>query len=149
MPVFLTSDPRSGGGYASDTGKSVLYIDSGQILQLWKYGSGSTDWCTAQTGYTTPVLTDPRSAGLAAPLATTVMFVDTNVGTRLRKYGSGDTDWAEIPSPSGAVFTSGLNGLAPASGGGTSNFLRADGTWAAPSGGGGGGDEGFSFFMAG
>jgi hypothetical protein len=43
------------------------------------------------------------------------------------------------------VFTSGLKGLAPASGGGTTNFLRADGTWAAPPGGGGGlsdGDKG-------
>ncbi len=30
-------------------------------------------------------------------------------------------------------------GLAPASGGGTTNFLRADGRWAAPAGGGGGG----------
>ena len=37
-----------------------------------------------------------------------------------------------------AVFTSSLKGLAPASGGGTTNFLRADGTWAAPAGGGGG-----------
>lgn len=37
------------------------------------------------------------------------------------------------------TFTSGAKGLAPASGGGTTNFLRADGTWAAPSGGGGGG----------
>ena len=36
------------------------------------------------------------------------------------------------------TFTSSLKGLAPASGGGTTNFLRADGTWAAPSGGGGG-----------
>lgn len=36
------------------------------------------------------------------------------------------------------VFTSGAKGLAPASGGGTTNFLRADGTWAAPGGGGGG-----------
>lgn len=35
------------------------------------------------------------------------------------------------------TFTSGLKGLAPASGGGTTNFLRADGSWAAPSGGGG------------
>lgn len=34
------------------------------------------------------------------------------------------------------VFTSSLKGLAPSSGGGTSNFLRADGTWAAPAGGG-------------
>lgn len=32
------------------------------------------------------------------------------------------------------VFTSGLSGAVPASGGGTSNFLRADGTFAAPSG---------------
>lgn len=32
------------------------------------------------------------------------------------------------------VFTSTLNGLAPLSGGGSTNFLRADGTWAAPAG---------------
>jgi hypothetical protein len=32
------------------------------------------------------------------------------------------------------VFTSTLNGLAPLSGGGSVNFLRADGTWAAPPG---------------
>jgi hypothetical protein len=32
------------------------------------------------------------------------------------------------------LFTSSLQGLTPASGGGTTNFLRADGTWAAPSG---------------
>lgn len=36
------------------------------------------------------------------------------------------------------VFASGLKGLVPASGGGTTNFLRADGTWAIPPGGGGG-----------
>ena len=34
------------------------------------------------------------------------------------------------------VFTSGAKGLVPASGGGTTNFLRADGTFAAPPGGG-------------
>lgn len=33
-----------------------------------------------------------------------------------------------------AAFTSSLSGAAPASGGGTANFLRADGTWAAPAG---------------
>jgi hypothetical protein len=32
------------------------------------------------------------------------------------------------------VFTSSLSGAAPASGGGTVNFLRADGTWTSPSG---------------
>jgi hypothetical protein len=35
------------------------------------------------------------------------------------------------------AVTSGAKGLAPASGGGTTNFLRADGTWAAPPGGSG------------
>lgn len=33
-----------------------------------------------------------------------------------------------------AVFTSSLQGVVPASGGGTANFLRADGTWALPPG---------------
>ncbi len=36
------------------------------------------------------------------------------------------------------LVTSGDAGLAPASGGGTTNFLRADGTWVVPGGGGGG-----------
>lgn len=35
------------------------------------------------------------------------------------------------------LFTSALRGLVPGSGGGTTNFLRADGAWAAPPGGGG------------
>ncbi len=34
------------------------------------------------------------------------------------------------------TFTTSLKGLAPASGGGTTKYLRADGTWAAPAGGG-------------
>jgi hypothetical protein len=32
------------------------------------------------------------------------------------------------------VFTTSLNGLVPLSGGGTTNFLRADGTWVMPAG---------------
>jgi hypothetical protein len=42
------------------------------------------------------------------------------------------------------AFSSAAKGLAPASGGGTTNFLRADGTWAAPAGGGGGSPGGVS-----
>ena len=36
------------------------------------------------------------------------------------------------------TFTNTTEGVVPASGGGTTNFLRADGTWATPAGGGGG-----------
>jgi len=42
-----------------------------------------------------------------------------------------------------ALFTSSTPGAVSASGGGTTNFLRADGTWAVPSGGGGG--SGFNY----
>lgn len=42
------------------------------------------------------------------------------------------------------VFGTAAKGLAPASGGGTANFLRADGIWAAPAGGGGGSPGGTS-----
>ena len=37
------------------------------------------------------------------------------------------------------TFTVTTEGVVPASGGGTTNFLRADGTWATPAGGGGSG----------
>ena len=49
----------------------------------------------------------------------------------------GNGTWSTITQLTAAldVFTSVLQGVVPASGGGTSNFLRADGTWAAPTAG--------------
>ncbi len=68
--------------------------------------------------------------------------------TDLQSALDGKVDDAQVLTnvPAGAVFTDTTYaaftdvaaGLAPASGGGTTNFLRADGTWAAPAGGGGG-----------
>ncbi len=53
---------------------------------------------------------------------------------------SGDVTTALTYTPATQdVVTDAVKGLAPASGGGTANFLRADGTWAAPAGGGGSG----------
>ena len=48
--------------------------------------------------------------------------------------GSAKVAPAQLP-----LFTSIADGAVSASGGGTTNFLRADGSWAAPGGGGGGG----------
>lgn len=57
-----------------------------------------------------------------------------------RAVGAGTGDPQDLtPAQATAIlnaFTSSLKGLVPASGGGTANFLRADGTWAAPPGGG-------------
>lgn len=65
--------------------------------------------------------------------------VDINSGIVMFVYLSisGLERWWLIPVV-GALFTATLRGLVPASGGGTVNFLRADGTWAAPGGGSGG-----------
>jgi hypothetical protein len=74
----------------------------------------------------------------AAKLGSIDPDAQVNVATDL----SYDAASRELRSSTGADVTlplvaSGEAGLAPASGGGTSNFLRADGTWAAPAGGGG------------
>lgn len=87
---------------------------------------------------------------------------DTTANTwTLQKSGGAGTlfvlskagEWAEVTyngtawevTGQGLTVTSTKAGLAPPSGGGTTNFLRADGAWAAPAGGGGGvtdGDKG-------
>jgi hypothetical protein len=54
-----------------------------------------------------------------------------NVGTAAGTVAAGDDTRL-------STFTSSTAGLVPASGGGTANFLRADGTFAPPPGGGGG-----------
>lgn len=46
------------------------------------------------------------------------------------------------------IFTPTTSGTVPASGGGTTTFLRADGTWSTPAGGGGAGTStGLSFTL--
>lgn len=69
----------------------------------------------------------------------------SNSGTPTNGQIASWTDATHIQGISGTQttalldqFTSTLKGLTPSSGGGTINFLRADGTWNAPAGGGGG-----------
>ena len=79
------------------------------------------------------------NAKLANMNAATIKGNNTGVaGDPLDLTGTQTTAMLDTVTPA-------LKGLAPASGGGTTNFLRADGTWAAPAGGGGGvtdGDKG-------
>ena len=72
---------------------------------------------------------DGIAAGAQVNVATDLAYT---ASTRLLASSTG----ADVTLP---LVTSTDAGLAPASGGGTTNFLRADGTWAAPAGGGGGG----------
>jgi hypothetical protein len=71
---------------------------------------------------------DGIAAGAQVNVATNLAYT---AATRIMSSSTGSS--ATLP-----LLTSTDAGLAPASGGGTTNFLRADGTWAAAGGGGGG-----------
>ena len=84
-------------------------------------GTNATSYGTSGSG-TRAIVYDIGSNAFEAVAAGTS-------GQFLQSAGNaGDITWATPPN-----FNSTTAGYAPASGGGTSNFLRADGTWAVPS----------------
>ena len=73
-------------------------------------------------------ITCPRTSGVSfQPSATT----DT---TNAANISSGTLPLARIPASVTALFSSTSQGQVPASGGGTTTFMRADGSWAIPPG---------------
>lgn len=107
---------------------------------------GGGNYTGKQQYYTHPTFT--AASGIDSLTLPDIKQVDAMItasggglsGTGYAKF-SGSTPSYLTPTQVTAdlnLFTTSLQGLAPASGGGTTNFLRADGTWAAPPGGGGG-----------
>ena len=89
-------------------------------LPIANGGTNQTSYAATGTGTRVLVYDQNFNKFDVAPPGTSGQF--------LRSSGTtGDVLWATPPN-----FTSGASGYAPASGGGTTNFLRADGNWAAP-----------------
>jgi hypothetical protein len=99
------------------TGGGISDGDKGDITVS---GSGAT-WTIDNSAVTNAKLADVATARIKGR---------TTAGTGSPEDLTGTQTTALLDT-----FTSSLKGLAPASSGGTSNFLRADGTWAAPAGG--------------
>lgn len=101
---------------ASDTGADVTLpiVTSADAGLAPASGGGTTNFLRADGNWAAPPVTD---------LAYTA-------STRLLASSTG----ADVTLP---LFTSTDAGLTPSSGGGTTNYLRADGSWAAPPGGAG------------
>lgn len=95
------------------------------------------DVTVSSSGTVWTIDADAVSNAKLANVATATLKGRTSAGTGDPEDMTGTQATALLDT-----FTSALKGLAPASGGGTSNFLRADGTWAAPGGGGGGANVG-------
>lgn len=145
--------PGGGGGEtntASNVGTAgvgVFKTKSGVDLQFKKINAGSAkvtitddtgsdevdvDVATGTTSATVCVGNDSRLSDARTP---------TTHATSHKSGGGDAIKLDELAAPTDITTldaTTSLHGLLPRLGGGTTNFLRADGAWAAPAGGGGG-----------
>ena len=119
--------------------KDTLWYDNTVSPAQWKTAS-----ITTILGYTpiqlsslsgiTPISYNNTTGVISMTAITANSIIGNNTGSSATPLALTATQVTAMLN----VFSSILNGLVPLSGGGTTNFLRADGTWAAPSGGGGG-----------
>lgn len=104
-------------------------------------GTNSGDQTITLTGDVTGSGTGSFAATVANNAVTNAKAADMATGTIKGRATAGTGDPEDLTGAQATAlldaFTSGAKGLVPASGGGTTNFLRADGTFAAPPGGGG------------
>jgi hypothetical protein len=151
----ITIDASGGGGGAPTDATYVTLTTNGTLtnertlavssaLSLADGGAGSavTLGRAALTGDVT-ASADSNATTIANGVVTYAKMQDVSATSRfLGRITAGAGDTEELTGTQATTlldtFTSGLKGLVPASGGGTTNFLRADGTFAAPPGGAGG-----------
>lgn len=105
-------------------------------------GTNTGDQTITLTGDVTGSGTGSFAATIASNAVTNAKLAQVATATFKGRTTAGSGDPEDLTATQATAllnnFTSTLKGLAPASGGGTTNFLRADGTWAAPAGGGAG-----------
>jgi hypothetical protein len=104
-------------------------------------GTNTGDQTITLTGDVTGSGTGSFSATISNDAVTNAKLANVSTATIKGRVSASTGDPEDLTGTQATTlldtFTSSLKGLAPSSGGGTTNFLRADGTWAAPSGGGG------------
>lgn len=126
------------------------YVTDADLTKLANTsGTNTGDQTITLTGDVTGSGTGSFAATIANNAVTLAKIQDITTARILGRVTAGSGDPEQLTGTEVTTlldtFTTSLKGLAPASGGGTSNFLRADGTWAVPPGTGGGitdGDKG-------
>jgi hypothetical protein len=121
--------PGGGGGTVSSVGFTAPTGFSVSGSPVTTSGTIALSYATGYQGFTSAEASKLAGieAGAQVNVATNLTY---SAASRLLSSSTGGD--ATLP-----LFTSSDAGLVGASGGGTTNFLRADGTWAAPAGGGG------------
>jgi hypothetical protein len=154
VPSFLSVS-----GSPITTSGTLAMTLSGTALPVANGGTGATTLTGILFGNGTGAITGSHSVNLSSEVTGNLGVSHLNSGTSATSstFWRGDGVWA-TPAGGGTVtsvtgtapivssggstpaisitgFTSSVAGSTPASGGGTTNFLRADGTWAVPPGG--------------
>jgi hypothetical protein len=128
----------------ADSSNRRYVTDAQQTVIGNTSGTNTGDQTITLTGDVTGSGTGSFAATIANDAVTNAKLANMATATIKGRTTAGTGDPEDLTGTQATTlldtFTTSLKGLAPASGGGTSNFLRADGTWAAPSGGGGGAD---------
>jgi hypothetical protein len=148
--INLGSD-ATGDTYYRDASGNLVRVPIGSSGQVWKVVSGVPAWAADSTGGGGGSLADGDYGEISVTASGSLISIDNGVVTNAKlsnvstgtfkgrsTAGSGGVEDMTATEATALLntFSSSLKGLVPASGGGTTNFLRADGTWAAPAGGG-------------
>ncbi|MBN8629833.1 MAG: hypothetical protein J0L76_03140, partial [Rhodobacterales bacterium] len=134
---------RAGGAlHAAATGAAAGFMAAADKVKLDAIsGTNTGDQTIALTGDVTGSGTGSFAATIAGNAVTNAKLADVATGTIKGRATAGTGDPEDLTGAQATAlldtFTGSTKGLVPASGGGTTNFLRADGTFAAPPGGGG------------
>jgi hypothetical protein len=129
--------------YRKTAGSGVPEINTLATLKtdLGLTGTNSGDQTITLTGDVTGSGVGSFATTIAADAVTNAKLANMATATFKGRVTAATGDPEDLTGTQATTlldnFTSALKGLAPASGGGTTNFLRADGTWAVPAGGGG------------
>jgi hypothetical protein len=128
----------------ADSSNRRYVTDAQQTVIGNTSGTNTGDQTITLTGDVTGSGTGSFAATIAADAVTNAKLANMDTARFKARITASSGDPEDLTGTQATTlldtFTSSLKGLAPASGGGTTNFLRADGTWAAPAGGGGGAD---------
>lgn len=117
-------------------------VASGNVTGANLSGTNTGDQTITLTGDVTGSGTGSFAATIASGSVTNAKQANMATSTIKGRVSGGSGSPEDLTGTQATTlldtFTSALKGLVPASGGGTTTYLRADGSWATPSGGGGG-----------
>jgi hypothetical protein len=124
-----SGSPCGGGSGTTPTGTGFAHVTSGA------YDAAARSVNLGSSDVTGTLGTANGGTGTTSWVAGTNYLTPTGSGVGLTNLNASSLASGTVPSARLPIFTSTVAGAVPLSGGGTTNFLRADGTWAAPAGG--------------